>query len=287
MAYESAHALAMERDRRENRRYRPEETETRAAQIRRAADEMPAIGGDPGAGRPAPIFIVGMPRSGTTLIESVLGAHSKVFAGGERPIMQHVLRTSLALHASGRTPDAQTMRDWTDAYFARMPTDRDCITDKHPLNFEAAGLVAKLLPRALILHVRRNAVETCLSIYRQEFTKHWAFAHRLADIAHFYGCYARLVDHWERMLAGRFVTIRYEQFVQNFASAARELVRTCGLDWEERCLSFQDSPRAIATFSTVQARGPVRLPGLRAPKYAKHLQPLRAALEKAGVDPDG
>jgi len=285
-AYEYAHALAMDRDRQENRRYDTEEADRRAGRIKDAAEQAPALDGELTAGRLQPIFIVGMPRSGTTLIESVVAAHSRVFAGGERPIMQHILRASLALQESGRKPDARTMREWTEAYFTRTPPGVDRVTDKHPLNFEAAGLVAKLWPQAVMVHVRRNPLENCLSVFRQEFTKHWAFAHRLEDIAHYYGHYARLVSHWERTLGGRFVTIRYEEFVQDFASAAPELVRICGLEWEEQCLHFQDSPRAITTFSTVQAREPVRLANGRAAKYARHLERLKAALENAGVDPE-
>ena len=158
------------------------------------------------------------------------------------------------------------------------------MTDKHPLNFEAAGLIARLLPDAAIIHVRRDPLETCLSIYRQEFNKHWTFAHRLADIGHHYGQYARLVAHWERTLPGQFTTFQYEDFVATFERAAPELVAACGLEWEVQCLEFQRTPRVIATFSTVQARDPVRSGNGRAKLYAKYLGPLVSALESAGVD---
>ena len=160
------------------------------------------------------------------------------------------------------------------------------MTDKHPLNFEAAALMARLFPDAAIIHVRRNPIETGLSVYRQEFSKQWTFAHRLEDIGHYYGHYARLVAHWEHTLPGRFTTIQYERFVDSFEQAAPQLVRACGLSWEPQCLNFQRTSRAIATFSTVQARDAVRLGESRAERYEKHLAPLAAALERAGVDPE-
>jgi hypothetical protein len=132
--------------------------------------------------------------------------------------------------------------------------------------------------------VRRNPLETCLSLFRQEFNKLWTFAHRLADIGHHYGHYARLVAHWERALPGRFVTIQYEDFVTDFERGAAELVRACGLAWEPQCLQFQSTPRAIVTFSTVQARDPVTLGNGRAQRYDRHLAPLVDALNRAGVD---
>ena len=153
------------------------------------------------------------------------------------------------------------LQQWAAAYFSELPDRGNAahVTDKHPLNFEAAGLIARLLPDARIIHVRRDPLETCLSIYRQEFNKHWTFAHRLADIGHHYGQYARLVAHWERTLPGQFTTFQYEDFVATFERAAPELVAACGLEWEAQCLEFQRTPRVIATFSTVQARDPVRL----------------------------
>lgn len=284
--YEHAHALALERDRLEGRGYDAAQADKRAERILELTggswpEQAAAV-----SGTPRPIFIVGMPRSGTTLIESVLAAHSRVLACGERPTMQRILREYLALHEAQRSPDERTLQEWAKAYFAELPdlAAADHSTDKHPLNFEAAGLITRLFPHAVIVHVRRNPVETCLSLYRQEFNKLWTFAHRLADIGHHYGHYARLVAHWERALPGRFVTIQYEDFVTSFERAAPELVQACGLAWEPQCLQFQSTPRAIVTFSTVQAREPVKLGNGRAKRYERHLAPLVDALNRAGVD---
>jgi tetratricopeptide (TPR) repeat protein len=283
-AYEAAHALARERDALEKRSYDQVKDAVRVDGIVKLSSALPEIALL--AGAPRPIFIVGMPRSGTTLIESVLGAHSRVFACGERLIMRQILRVLLGLEQAGRVADARVLEDWAKAYFRDLPNlgGADHITDKHPRNFEAAGLIARVLPNALIVNVRRNPVETCLSIYRQEFNKHWTFAHRLADIADYYRRYAQLVAQWERTLPGRFVTIQYEDFASNFERAAPELLQVCGLSWEPQCLKFQEKPRAIATFSTVQARSAVALGNGRAQRYAKHLSPLVAALAAAGID---
>ena len=181
----------------------------------------------------------------------------------------------------------RTLQEWAAFYFRDLPDLRgaDHITDKHPRNFEAAGLIARMLPNAVIVHVRRDPVETCLSIYRQEFNKHWTFAHRLTDIAEYYMRYAQVVAHWERVLPPeKFVTIQYEDFVADFANAAPKLVQACGLEWEPQCLEFQKTPRPIATFSTVQARSEVALGNGRAQRYEKYLGPLAAALEAAGID---
>jgi hypothetical protein len=144
----------------------------------------------------------------------------------------------------------RTLQDWAKFYFRDLPENlrgADHITDKHPRNFEAAGLIARMLPNAIIVHVRRNPVETCLSVYRQEFNKNWTVAHRLADIAAYYARYAKLVGHWERVLPGRIVTIQYEDFVADFANAAPPLLQACGLEWQPQCLegtASQEVPRA-------------------------------------------
>ena len=283
-AYGAAHMLALERDALEKRSYDPAQDAVRVRRIAQLWERLPEI--TPPQNAPRPIFIVGMPRSGTTLLESVLGAHSRVFACGERPAMRQILRWPIGLEQTQPEEYERTLQSWARVYFRDLPNLRgaDHFTDKHPRNFEAAGLIARMLPNAVILHVRRNPVETCLSVYRQEFNKHWTFVHRLTDIAEYYVRYAQLVAQWERSLPGRFITIQYEDFVADFANSAPQLVQACGLNWEPQCLEFQKAPRAIATFSTVQARSAVASGNGRAQRYAKHLGPLVGALEAAGVD---
>ena len=287
-AYDAAHLLARERDAMEKRSY---DAAQDAARIQRTVDlweRLPEI--PPVANAPRPIFIVGMPRSGTTLLEAVLGAHSRVFACGERPAMRQILRWPTSLEQTPPEAYEQKLQDWAQFYFRDLPDapnlhGADHVTDKHPRNFEAAGFITRLLPNAVIVHVRRDPVETCLSIYRQEFNKHWTFTHRLTDIAEYYVRYARLVAHWQRVLPPeKFFTIQYEDFVADFANAAPQLVQACGLQWEPQCLEFQKTEHPIATFSTVQARSAVALGNGRAQRYEKFLGPLVAALEAGGID---
>jgi hypothetical protein len=286
-AYEHAHALSRERNRREGRkRYDPALT---AARVDRLMALPPgtesAAHGRPGS-RPAPIFIVGMPRSGTTLIESVLAAHSRVHGGGERPQMQQLLNECL------RTPDALyilplqpgLLEKWRKFYLADIGSDVDHFTDKNPLNFEAAGLIAQLFPAASIIHLRRNPVETCFSIYRNEFSKFWNFTDHLGDIGHYYGQCARLVDHWERVLGQRFHILQYEQFTGAFETMAPTLVADCGLDWEEQCRHYQTVTRPIPSFSAVDVRQAVSARNGAAERFRPFLGALLETLEAAGVD---
>jgi tetratricopeptide (TPR) repeat protein len=283
-AYELAHGFALERGRAERLIYDPvarrREVDLLVAHF--AAAPVP-LTGVPG---PRPIFIVGMPRSGTTLIESVLGAHSRVFACGERMALRQIMREYLSVAA--RTPDiAQPLLvDLAESYFRGLPDLRgaDHITDKNPWNFDAVGLILKLFPHAQVIHVRRNPIETGLSIFRNELSKFQPFSDRLDHIGHYYGQYARLMTHWQRVAGDRVTTIQYESFVADFDKAAPSLVEACGLAWEEQCRHFQTSQRVIATLSTVQAREPVSDRSGRAQRYARHLGPLAESLTAAGVD---
>lgn len=273
--------LAIARNAAEGRAYVAAREDARARRLlESAAGPITPVAGT----GPRPVFIVGVPRSGSTLVEAVLGAHSRVLACGERPGMQQILRAYEMLGVAGKTPDERILRNWARSYINSLPglAGVDIVTDKYPLNIEAVGLIVRLFPDALVLHVRRDPVETCLSIYRHEFNRLWTFANRLSDIADCYARFERLAAHWTEAFPGRFLTIDYESFVAGFATAAPDLVRTCGLAWEPQCLQFQASPRAIATLSAVAIRGPVANGNGRASRYARHLAPLRAALQAAG-----
>lgn len=283
-ALELAHRLAIERDRKEGLGYSAADR-TRAidaiiAHFATAATPVAHAGG------PVPIFIIGMPRSGTTLIESVFGAHSRVLACGERLAMRQIMREYEASVVSSAAITPQLLSQLATSYLQDLPQlkGRDRITDKNPWNFDAVGLILKLFPEAHFVHVRRNPVETCWSIFRNEFPKFQTFTQRLEDIGHYYGEYARLMAHWERLAGARLTTIQYEDFVAGFDAAAPALLASCGLAWEENCRHFQSQPRAIATISTVQAREAVSDRSGRARRYDRHLAPLIDALTAAGVN---
>ncbi len=233
-----------------------------------------------------PIFIVGMPRSGTTLIESVLSANEAVFACGERPDMQHLLNGYLNQVGEESPASGDVHEDWVKSYLQTMPSagaDHAWFTDKNPLNFECVGLIDRLFPDAPIIHIRRNPIETGFSIFANEFSRFWSFATSLEDIGHFYGQYAQLMAHWEAAYPNRIITIQYETFCSDFDSAAPALAETIGLDWTPGMATFQSAERPISTFSSAQAREPVAVKG-KAGAYGDRLDPLRAALQNAGVD---
>jgi tetratricopeptide (TPR) repeat protein len=232
---------------------------------------------------PVPVFIVGMPRSGTTLIENVIGAHSQVFACGERMEMRWILDEYLQerrLQPESAIPQ-ETWERWRNFYWRELPELRGvtAVTDKNPWNFDAIGLILRLFPRARIIHVHRDPLETAFSIFRNQFSRLTAFTHRLEDIAHYYGEYARLMAHWQRAAAGRYASIRYEEFLERFDTAAPELIAACGLPWEPRCARYWSADRVIATMSTMQARRPPGGPSARAAAYASQLVPLKEALK--------
>lgn len=237
---------------------------------------------------PRPIFIVGMPRSGTTLVESIVAAHSQVLACGERTVMPQILINYIreAKGSGGAQIAGERWLNWLRAYWYELPRigTADHITDKNPFNFESAGLITRLFPEAKIIHVRRNPVETGLSIFRNQFPKFVTFANSLGSIGHYYGQYARLVAHWERVLGNRFVTIQYENLVAHFDRAVPRLIEACGLPWEADCLRFAESNRPVATLSAVQVRSGVGQQERRVPAYRAHLAPLIEALSAAGVD---
>ncbi len=239
---------------------------------------------------PCPVFIVGMPRSGTTLIESVIAAHSSVVAGGERPLLPQINNSALSFSSrnDNRLPPAETLKEWAGSYLSDLPEmgTADYFTDKNPLNIEAVGLIAVLFPNAPIVHIRRNPVETCFSIFKHRFSKFWSFTHSLSDIAHFYGQYAQLVSYWEAALADRFLTIQYEELATDLSAFAPVLIEHCGLQWQSQCLDFQKANRAIATLSSVQIREPVKVHNTVAKNYQEFTGPLIEVLRSAGVDLD-
>ena len=284
--YESANTLRGEYGRTEGLVYDPTQSELRTKRLIELFSEP--LHSELTANETTPLFIVGMPRSGTTLAESTLSAHSRVFACGERVAMPQLLHAYMTTYSANddKPVASEVMQNWAKYYLREFPAiaPADHITDKNPLNFEAVGLIARLFPNAVIINMRRNPLETGLSIYRHELTKFLTFAHRLEDIGHFYGQYARLAAHWQQLLLDRFVTIQYEDFAANFASAAPALLDACGLEWEDACQSFQKNARAIATFSAVQARQPVSVRFGKAKAYERYLRPLQDALAAADVD---
>ena len=287
-AYARANALASRQAKAQNLQY---DRVNRSRGTEELISIFPSLAAAPATAQaegPTPIFIIGMPRSGTTLIESVIGAHSAVAAGGETAGIRTILPDFLAQVRStpfAKIPEAK-WDEWRAIFRGLLPPTGDAryVTDKNPWNFDSIGIIVRLFPGARIIHVRRNPVETGFSIWRNEFAKLVRFTHDLVDVGHYYGEYARVMAHWERIASDVFTTIQYEDFVTRFDEAARGLIGYCGLEWEPACGEFWKSDRAVSTLSTMQVRKPPTRPGRRAQAYAAHLEPLVEALKVMRID---
>jgi tetratricopeptide (TPR) repeat protein len=203
-----------------------------------------------------PVLVVGMLRSGSTLLEQILSRHPDVASGGELEYW----RIHGAPHLE-RWPEPARSEKLVAGYLGKLtmvdPTALRII-DKMPQNFAALGLITALFPEAKILHIRRNPVDTCLSIYRTAFQHPLPFAYDREDIAHFYREYEHLMDHWRKVLPpGRMLDVRYEELVSDRERLTREILEFCGLEWDDRCLSPEAGRKSVRTASSWQARQPV------------------------------
>jgi tetratricopeptide (TPR) repeat protein len=249
------------------------------------------------AGGRDPIFVFGMPRSGTTLVDRILSSHSRVRSAGELESFGVALKA-----ASGSvTPlvlDPDTIlrsreMDWPglgDAYLANAkpagaPTDR--FVDKLPHNFLYAAHIANALPAAKMICVRRHPLDTCLGNFRQLFavaSPYYDYSLDILDTGRYYVLFDALMSHWERLLPGRILSVEYEALVRGQEACTRRLLEFCGLDWEEGCLRFERNPMPVSSASTLQVREPMNRKSIgRWKKYEAQLAPLRRLLEDAGI----
>ncbi|HEY1784247.1 MAG TPA: tetratricopeptide repeat protein [Pirellulales bacterium] len=244
--------------------------------------------GDPSQ---APIFVVGMPRSGSTLVEQILASHPQVHACGEMDNLERLVQR--ICDADGRpilfpdsvgTLDAGGLRQMGQAYLASLPALADGkirITNKMLGNFLRVGLIRLILPHARIIHTVRDPVDTCVSCFSKRFVLGHGFSYDLAELGAFYRCYHQLMDHWRSVLpAGVMLDVAYENVVDNLEEQARRLIDYCGLPWDDRCLNFHKNDRPITTASNVQVRQPLYRSSLgRWRRYEAFLGPLLAELE--------
>jgi tetratricopeptide (TPR) repeat protein len=251
------------------------------------------MSGKAGHGDPSqrPIFIIGMPRSGTTLVEQILAGHRHVAAAGERTDFGDAL-DALAAPALAVYPDcvaAMTLGQigaLGAGYVARMaarlpPSDR--FTDKLPHNFLYAGLIHLALPQARLIHCQRDPADTCLSCFSTLFKAGLEFTYDLAELGRYYVAYERLMAHWRGVLpAGVMLEVRYEDVVRNLEAEARRIHAHCGLGWDEACLDFHKTDRPVATASAAQVRQPLYRSAVgRWQPYSEQLRPLLDALGRA------
>ncbi len=243
-----------------------------------------------GQGNPSdrPIFILGMPRSGTTLVEQILASHPRVFGAGELLHMFDLVSTG---HAGARFPfdiaslSSKELLRFGSLYVERLPAPAppaDRITDKLPANFSIVGLIHLALPNARIIHVRRDPLDTCFSCYANLFSRGLEFSYDLGELGRHYRAYESVMDHWRRVLPpGAMLEVQYEGLVADFETQARRIIEYCGLDWDARCLRFHETQRAVRTASAAQVRRPLFSHAIgRWRPYEQWLQPLLDALER-------
>jgi tetratricopeptide (TPR) repeat protein len=240
---------------------------------------------DRGARCERPVFVVGMPRSGTTLVEQILASHSDVVGAGERMTLQALADAAGFPDAFPNLADAQ-LRAIGEAYLdalAPVAQGRKRVVDKMPANFALAGMIRLILPDARIIHCRRDPADVCLSCYTKLFSEPQPFAYSLTELGRFYRAGERLAAHWGATLpASHFLEVDYEALVNDFEREARRLLEFLGLPWEAQVLSFHETPRQVRTASSLQVRQPLyRSSAGRWRKHAAYLQPLLAELGRA------
>jgi len=246
-----------------------------------------AGGGDPSR---APIFIVGLPRSGSTLVEQILASHSDVEGTMELPNVLNIVQDfdDMAPGRGGypgtvgsvpRERLAELGRRYLDETAPLLRLGRGRFTDKLPNNFSHVGLIHAILPRATVIDVRRHPLDACFSTFKQYFAQGQNFSYDLEDLGRYYRCYLALMDHWDAVLPGKVLHVRYEELVRSPEAGIRALLGHCGLEFEAACLSFHETQRAVRTPSAEQVRQPIYTTAVGYWRhFDKELEPLKRAL---------
>ncbi len=232
-----------------------------------------------------PIFVIGMPRSGTTLVEQIIASHPQVFGAGELTILKTAVGKGFPLDMKGGFPAgirdlpdkvfADAGNDYLDMLHERYPGFRH-VTDKMPGNFMLVGFLHLMLPKAKIIHCARNPVATCLSIYKTHFRSDGhLYSYDIGELADFHNLYTEMMDHWHKVLPGVVHEVRYEDFVADQEGQTRALIDYLGLPWDEAVLSFHKSERQVRTASAAQVRQPMYKGSIDLWKrYGDKLKPL-------------
>ena len=250
--------------------------------------------GDPD---PAPIFIVGLPRSGSTLLEQILSSHSMVDGTHELADLGVIIRDNRKLTGlrkfqpseTHRYPitianlDADDFRSLGSEYIERTRRhrgDRPFFTDKNPNNFVNIGLLQLILPNAKIINATRHPLDSCFGSYKQLFAQGQPFTYDLVELGEYYLQYQRVMDHWHEVMPGKVLDVRYEDVVADLEGQVKRILDYCELDWEDSCLRFHETSRSVKTASSEQVRRPIYSSSVHAWRhYEAHLRPLIETLE--------
>jgi tetratricopeptide (TPR) repeat protein len=246
---------------------------------------------------PGPIFILGLPRSGSTLIERILGRHSKVHAAGELQALSLAVvaaaqqRSSSAPQSRRELIERSSQLDFGALgrdYLARARASGavgECFIDKMPLNFLYCGLIRRALPQARIVHVQRHPMAACYAMYKTLFVDAYPFSYDLSELGRYYLAYRRLMQHWSQAMPGQIHELRYESMVADQPGETRRLLDFCGLDWEDACAQFHENPEPSTTASAAQVRQPIYDSSVAQWRhYGDQLSELRRLLVEGGID---
>jgi len=255
-----------------------------------------SIPGDPSS---RPVFVIGLPRTGTTLVEQILGSHPSIFAAGELSnfavqLMQLTRQQSGAQNLSRRQLVEQTAKlDYRSLGKAYLDSSRPLtgnklhFVDKMPLNFLYAGLIHLALPGAKIVHVTRHPMDTCYAIYKRLFQDAYPWSYDQRETASYYSAYRKLMNHWTQVMPGVIYELAYEDLVSDVEGQTRKLLGYCNLDWDPRCLRFYDRPATSTSASASQVRRPVYQSSVnRWKSYELQLAPMRERLLELGIAVD-
>ena len=234
-----------------------------------------------------PIFIVGMPRSGTSLVEQIISSHHEVYGAGEVNNFHNIIMPIIEKHAVNenynlKNDEFALIRKQYSNSLERFYANEKVITDKWILNFKTIGFILSAFPESKIVHLKRDARATCWSIYKHYFSdegNRWAYDYQ--DLARFYKSYVGLMDYWHNLFPGKIYDISYEDLTSNQEKETRNLLRYCDLDWDENCLNFYTNTRAVKTASAVQVRNKMYQGSSDVwRQYSEHLKPLLDALKQ-------
>jgi tetratricopeptide (TPR) repeat protein len=276
-------------------RYRAELIETNTQQqIKVCSADFFASRSGWGSASPDPIFVIGLPRSGSTLIEQILASHSQVEGTQELPNVQQIVSRLRGFGPETQEPryprilatlNSEDFRQLGEEYLAGTRiyrSDRPYFIDKMPNNFRHVGLIHLMLPKARIIDARREPMACCFSNFKQLFANGQEFTYGIEDVARYYRTYLELMGHWQRVLPGRVLRVYHEDVVDDLEGSVRGLLDFCGLEFEPRCVAFHENRRSVRTASSEQVRQAIYRDGLEQWRnFEPWLGPLQSALGDA------